>query len=669
MPRKAPVPQTGAILSLDEAERLQKEHGDRVDIAWGGVARPWFAWQTRMLSSTCDEIGLLGGKSGGKSTVMRAWLVSGNPTKPDFDDQGAPILVNQSYINHPDYLGLILRKNEDDLTDFISRASRMWASLGAEYVRGHFRFPSGARIDAGHLKDSTSWQKYIGIEYTRIAIDEAGLIPEFNLFEELRSCMRTAYPDEMRCQVVLASNAGGPGTAWLIERFMKARDENNLIIPHDNIITETYTHPFSCKEEKRTRIWMFSTIEDNPIMRDSPYAVTLISLTDPKKRKAYFEGQWDALYGSYFGDLFRPDGPVTSNNEPATANHVVPADTVKLLPWWHRSVGMDWGYAHESAIMWACKNPNGQIYLYRELVAPHTSPERLGFEIAMASRDELEKLTSHSMVLHLSHDAFNNRAGDKSIAELVGMGISRVLGPNSVHLPDIMIKRIREAYEADAYRYEDITARDKAIEGIRLQRKLGITIRIAEKTGIIGWQHVRETLRFMPIGERNAVFDHQIFMRLLREEPTKAEEYARLYRDLKPEILPVLQILKERCPRIIDAIPRAQHQEGEEAMDKAHFMGRDSVDALLYLIMGMRDEMPDEPFEEFRAQRLEAIVRQEPGVSVDDLVRINQGLEQKWKDKNKQPAPYTPPRHARLSRLIAQGKWKPPSKIDERISY
>lgn len=666
MPRKAPVPTTGAILSLEEAERLQEAHGARVDIAWGGKDRPWFDWQTRMLNCTCDEIGLLGGKSGGKSTVMRAWLISGNPDKPDYDSEGQSVLVNQSYIYHPDFLGLILRKNEDDLTDFIARASRMWASLGAEYVRGHFRFPSGARIDAGHLKDSTSWQKYIGIEYQRIAIDEAGLIPEFNLFEELRSCMRSPYP-ELRCQVVLASNAGGPGTGWLIDRFMKARDEFKQIIAHDQVITETYTHPFTMKEEKRTRIWIFSTIKDNPVMRDTPYAVTLISLTDPKKREAYFEGHWDALYGSYFGDLFRPDGPVFSNKEPDNANHVVPEASVKLLPWWHRSIGMDWGYAHESAIMWACQDANGRIYIYREIVASQASPERLGYEIAMASRAELELLTSHSMVLHLSHDAFSTRAGDKSIAELIAVGIQRVLGPNSVHLPDLMIKRIKEAYEADSYRYEDMQARDKAIEGIRLQRKLGITIRIAEKTGIIGWQHVRETLRWQTIGERNAQFEQSIFMRLLREAPDKAEEYARLFRDLKPEILPKLQILRERCPRLIDAIPRAQHEDGQEAMDKAHFKGRDSVDGLLYLIMGMRDEMPPEPFEEFRAHKLETIQQQQPSMSVDDLVRINMGLEAQWKEKNTQPAPFTPPRQARLSRLIMQGKYKLPSKVYERI--
>lgn len=664
MPRPA-VQQTGAIVSVEEAERLFKEHGDRIEVTWGGTERPWFNWQVRMLSCLCDEIGLLGGKAGGKSTVMRGWLVSGNPHLPDYDERGTPLLVNQSYIYHPDYLGLILRKTEDDLADFVNRAQRMWKPYGAEYVKGAFKFPSGARIDCGHMRDSTSWQKFIGIEYQRIAIDEAGLIADFNSFEELRSCMRSPFP-ELRCQVVLASNAGGPGTSWLIERFMKARDENNLIIPHDNVITECYTHPFSGKQETRTRIWMFSTIEDNTVMRETPYAVTLISLTDPKKRKAYFDGHWDALYGSYFGDLFRPDGPVESNSEPENANHVVPAESFRTLPWWHRSIGMDWGYAHESAIMWACQTPEKRICVYRELVASQASPERLGYELAMASRDELERLPSHSMVLHLSHDAFQNRTGDKSIAELIGMGIARVLGPDSVHLPDLMIRNLKDAWERDAYRYEDQKARDSAIEAIRLQRRLGITIRLAEKTGIIGWQHVRETMRWEQIGQRNATFDHQIYMRLLREEPSKAEEYARLYRDLVPEILPKLQIVKEHCPRLIDAIPRAQHEDGQEAMDKTHFTGRDSVDALLYLIMGMRDEMPEQPFEEFRAQQIRSVQRQDPSLSVNDLVRINETLEREWQEKNRQPAPFTPPRASRMGRLVTQGKWKPQQRAWER---
>lgn len=657
--------QSGAVLSSDEALRLKDELGQSVRIGWGGE-QPWFEWQKRLLTCTVDEIGCFGGKAGGKSSSIRGWLVSGNPHLPDFAEDGGPLLFNQSYIYHPDYYGLILRRNEKDLKFFLREAERMWAPLGAEYKNGYFEFMSGARIDTGHLADENAWMKFIGNEYTRVAIDEAGLIPDYGLIEELRSCMRTPHP-ELRIQIVYASNAGGPGTSWIIDRFMRVKDEHGNLIPHDTVITEKRIHPFTKKEETRTRIWMFSTVADNTVMRDTQYASDLIYLQDAKRRRAYFEGQWDALYGSYFGDVFRPDGPIVSNNEPSHASHVVPSASIQLLPWWHRSMGMDWGYAHEASILWACQNPEGRIYIYRELVASQASPDRLGYELARASRDELERLTSHSMVLHLSHDAFDNRRGDKSIAELIAMGISRVLGPDAVHLPDLMIRRIRESYQQDAYQLEDEQARDKAIEAIRLQRRLGITIRIAEKTGVIGWQHVRETMRWETIGQYNAQYDHQMFIKLLQENPSRAEEYARLFRDIKPEILPRLQIIRETCPRLIEAIPRAQHEDGTENVDKAHFKGKDSVDSLLYLIMGMHDEAPAEPFEDFRNKTLETVRKRDPLISTDDLVRINEGIEAEWKHKNRQPAPFTPPRAARLHRLIVQGKFKQQPRIWERV--
>lgn len=667
MPRPLPRKDDSlaAIVSSEEAARLQERYGARVVVHGGGPGQDWWDWQKRVLTCLADEVAMLGGKGSGKSAVMRGWLISGNPNLPDYDSEDNPVPVNQSYTYHPEYLGLILRKNEGDLADFIRRAARMWQPYGGEYKNGRFEFPSGARIDCGHLKDETSWQKYIGIEYQRIAIDEAGLIKEYDLFDELRSCMRTPYP-ELRVQIVLASNAGGPGTGWLIERYMKARDKNNVIIPHDTIIEEEFMHPFTGEKKTRTRIWMFSTVEDNPIYKTSDYAVTLLSIQDPKKRRAYFEGHWDALFGSYFGDIFRPEGPVMANSEPPTANHVI--EPIKLQPWWHRSISMDWGYAHESAVLWAAKSPDRRTYIYRELVASQTSPVRMGFEIAMATREELATYPSRSITLHLSHDAFAARGGDKSYAELIAQGMARVLGANSVHLPDLLIRNLRESFAMNEVAAPWVTQeREKAIEAIRLQRRIGITIRIAEKTSVIGWQHCREIMRWESIGEINAQFDPQMAQDLLMRDPSAFTEYCKLYRDVQPEVLPKLQIFNT-CKRLIDAIPRAQHEDGTEAVSKDHYPGRDSLDAFSYLVTGMIEECPPEPYEVFRDSRLDKIVKQSPQVTVNDLIHANRVIEAEWKDKMSQRASYTPPRHARASRMLLQGKMKPDQTVRTRVN-
>lgn len=664
------------VLTPEEAKRAAAQIDGKVTESWGFGRLKWTPMQLRVFKCKEDEIGMLGGKGSGKSALARGWLVSGNPYEPPTDVNGQPILVNRSYTYHPHYRGLILRKNQEDLDDFIQRAAEMWGpSLGGQYVDGHFRFPSGAIIDCGHMKDATAWQKYLGIEFQRIVIDEAALIPDFASYEQLRSCMRTVHP-ELKTQILLTSNAHGRGAGWLRERFMDVcvgKKENGgrvwssnpdrlegEKIPHGETIFEEFKDPDSGEMFAQSRVWIFSNYKDNPAVMRTGYGRQLATLTDPKMRRAYLEGDWDAFFGSYFSDVFRPRGPHAG--EPDNANHVI--NPITLTPWWNRTIAMDWGYAHETAVLWGAKSPDGRLYVYREMAASQVSPERWGYEIANASREELEKLNSHSMTLYLSHDAFQNRNGDHTIAEIVALGIARVLGPKSVHLPDLMIRKIKEAYYQDMMGGDSALARDKAIENIRLQKRLGITIRMAEKTSVIGWQHCRELMRFEPIGTINNDFDGNLAMKILQDSgPDKFNEYVNLYRVTKQEVLPKLQIFST-LRRLIDAIPKAQHVDGEEDMDKAHFFGKDLCDAFSYLVLGASDDTPQEPFEAYRDRMMTELLEREPNATTMSLVGANMEWEARFKSKNS-VAPYTPPRKARMRGLIQRGQWKQPNNVDE----
>jgi hypothetical protein len=675
-PKQTQAPSHAVIVTPEEARRLQQLPGNenlRV------VNDEWFEWQRRVLSGfglpyPIEEIGLFGGKGSGKSSLMRAFLVMGNPHEKATDANGNLLLnVHRSYTYHPSYRGLILRKNAEDLDDFIGRANLLYKNLGGIYANGMFTFPSGAVVDCGHMKDKTAYQKYIGIEYQRIAIDEAGLIADYESYNELWSCMRSPFP-ELHCQMILASNCGGPGVGWIMDRFMTVRDKNGNAVPHGTVIQEKFRHPFTGEEKKRSRIWVFSTIADNPIYRTSDYAITLISNPDKKQRAAYFEGKWDALWGTYFGDVFRPNGPV--GNEPPEANHVIRRDPktmrypVEIGYWWPRHIGFDWGYSHESAIMWGAQSPEGgplsinrRVYVYREMVQSQMGGYRAGYELALASRDELEKLPSHSIILWLSHDAFGQRGGDRSYAELIAMGIASVLGKDAVHLPDMLEKRIKDAYEIHVGNPMALQQRDDAIKALWLQRNSGITIRKADKASTIGWQHFREQLRWESMGTPNAQFNREQYFEILKEDVDRAAEYARTFRDFKPEVLPKLKIF-DCCPRLIEALPKLQHKDGEEDVAKEHFKGRDSVDGCLYLLLGMREASPEEPYEAYRDQALTEARLANPGMNVSDLIWVNRRLEAKWDEQHKSIAPFTPVRGQRLQRMIAQGKVKRPNMID-----
>lgn len=635
---RVPQQASGLIVTPEEASTLQ-EQGYEVDFTWGGPDKPWNAPQLKILTSTADEILAAGGKGGGKSEAARAFLIGGNPDKSSYFEDGTEIPWNISYSRHPHYHGLVLRKNQEDLDEFIAKAAEMYKPHGGMYISGQFRFPSGAVIDLGHMRDKNSWQKYLGIEYQRIVIDEAALIPDFASYEQLRTCLRTTHT-ELRCQMLLTSNANGPGVGWITERFMNAHDINGNKYSPGELIEEWYEDPDTGEKFKQTRIWIFSTYKDNPHVMKTQYGRQLATITDEKMRRAYLDGDWYALFGSFFGDLFRPVGP--RQGEDTNANHVVKPESIIMQPFWHRSIAMDWGYAHESAIYWGCQEPNnGRLVVYRELVADQTSPERLGYEIALASRDELEQSTSKSMILHLSHDAFSTRAGARTIAELVYAGMVRVLGRNAVHVPDILINNLMESYEKDAYSEVDIRRREQAIEAIKTQKRIGITIRKADKTSVIGWQHCRELMRWKSVGINNTTFDADKWQMLVKSDLRAAAEYAKIFRNRPTEILPKLQIL-DTCPRLIAAIPAVQHEDGTENVDKKHFKGRDSVDSFCYLVMGVRDEDPKIPKEYYMQDEMSKILAQSPDLDFNSRVHVARALEEEWGQKNKPRAPFTP---------------------------
>jgi hypothetical protein len=111
--------------------------------------------QLEVLIRTEDEILFGGARGGGKTHGGMLWLIKGNPDLPQDDP------VNISYLNHPRYRALVLRRQLDDLKDWIDRAQQFFCAdagspLGAKYQIQNktFIFPSGAKIICANLKSS-----------------------------------------------------------------------------------------------------------------------------------------------------------------------------------------------------------------------------------------------------------------------------------------------------------------------------------------------------------------------------------------------------------------------------------------------------------------------------------------------------------------------------------
>lgn len=538
----------------------------------------WEAWpkQEEWLARTEFEILAGGARGPGKTAAGIAWLVSGNPTG---HTTGTP--CDQSYILHPYYRALVLRRNAVDMGDWIAKAKRIFIPLGADWRarEGEFQFPSGAVIVVGHLDSEDAYEKYQGHEYVRILLEEATQIPSVVLYLRLQASCRTPYK-EMRRQIFLTANPGGRGHHWVRERFVSVGPAET-----------PYTDPIS----GLPRIFMPGRVSDNPIYaNDRAYIGTLMALP-PMIRRAWLDGDWDAIAGAAFQEFrIAPSG-----NEPPEACHVVQSTDIAVAPWFHRWLACDWGYSHNAAVYKFAELPGKQVHVLDELVMTQVTPEELGVEIGrFAASDLLNPMegSQRHMDLFLSPDAFERRTSERTIADQLAEGLQKVLGPDSVYI------------------HPSATPNDKPdglFQRLELAQRASIIIQRATNQRVAGWMNMRSMLRWWPIlPPSQSQWDPAYALKLQQENPLKYQEYAKLFVP-KNEVLPRLKIHFDKCPKLVMAIPLAKMNDPDRRggdpndIDKAHFEGMDSLDSLRYGLMGYRSMDIMEPKEEFMRKHMD----------------------------------------------------------------
>lgn len=239
-----------------------------------------------------------GARGGGKTDAGLVWLTD--------------------HISNPRYRALVIRKNADDLSDWVDRATRMYSLLGAKvaYRPAEITFPSGAIIKTGHLKDDQAYTKYQGHEYQRILIEELTQVPDEKRYLQLLASCRSTVSG-IKPQVFNTTNPGGVGHGWVKRRFI------DITIPNT---------PYRDPTSNRTRIYIPARIDDNPTLleADPDYINFLESLknTDVELWKAWRLGDWDTFAGQFFKE-FRRDLHVCKPFMPNKQNVIVG--------------GMDWG--------------------------------------------------------------------------------------------------------------------------------------------------------------------------------------------------------------------------------------------------------------------------------------------------------------------------------------
>ena len=282
--------------------------------------------QTQFLAASEREVFYGGARGGGKSYAM---------------------LVDPLRFCHKEHHRcLLLRRSMPELRDMINHSQRLYpkAYPGAKWreQEKEWRFPSGARIEFGYAENLTDVLRYQGQSYTWIGIDELPQYPTPEIYNFLRSSLRSVDPD-IPVFMRATGNPGNIGSMWVKEMFVDPSEPNK---PFDVLINTIIG------QKKITRKFIPAKLQDNPyLMQTDDYLVMLSSLPEVQ-RKQFLDGDWSA-----FEDCAFPEFDVI--------RHV--SEPFEIPRNWHRFRTCDWGYSSHACCLWIAIDFDNNLWVYREL--------------------------------------------------------------------------------------------------------------------------------------------------------------------------------------------------------------------------------------------------------------------------------------------------------------
>ncbi|HYV62615.1 MAG TPA: hypothetical protein VE958_08065 [Bryobacteraceae bacterium] len=548
--------------------------------------------QTAAILSEADEILLGGARGGGKTLAGILWLLKGNYDLPE----GHP--VRNTAVNWPHYRALVVRRNAQDLRDWIDQAWEIFKDTGAKKTGQPvtFEWPSHAKIYTDHLNDEDAFNKYRGWSLTRILLEELTEIPYakwyLRLFGSLRARKQGDGSTMLKTQILATTNPDGPGMMWVKRRFVEVYAKGARIPPNT-----TFRDPLT----KLTRVFIPALLDDNKFLGPE-YEQQLLAQRGESEAiyQAWRWGRWDVFSGQFY-DTYRPDG--NREGEPVWAKHTYDAADVVLAPYWPMAIGVDWGYNHDSAAYWGRWNQQDKrLYVFREFVARQMGSRQLGQEIARRTLPDIFGLGDQAHVpLFLSHDAFSKEDNTRTRAELFAEGVEDVLGQGSTHIVDLTDgeKKMdaQAAFEASTNRLRS------------LSNGAAITIHKARSDRPAMAAYTREMLNWRVLEQKPPDMDYA--RRLLAHDNgmAMADEYLARFRDRKePDPVPKLKI-ERSCVKLKNCLLSMVYDEtNTEAPMKvnstADSPGDDPHDALWYLLMGARMTVNRKPRSVFIDERL-----------------------------------------------------------------
>lgn len=271
-----------------------------------------FAVTARMadLPDGPEEVGYGGARGGGKTHILFGQI--------GLDDCQ----------RFPGLKCLILRKSgKSNLETLQDVRMKLFMGLPHKFAghKGVIQFPNGSRILTGHFQNEKDIDKYLGLEYDIIGVEEATTLTK-NKYRDIQTCCRTSKSG-WRPRMYSNCNPGGVGHAWYRAKFIV---------------------PYRGKVQCRTR-FIPALPTDNPY-NNREYLGILDRLTGWQHR-AWRLGDWDIAAGQFF-TTFRRDAHGSDQ-----------FDEGKAIEWY---LSLDYGFNHFTVVYLGCKDGDGNLHIVDE---------------------------------------------------------------------------------------------------------------------------------------------------------------------------------------------------------------------------------------------------------------------------------------------------------------
>jgi phage terminase large subunit len=266
--------------------------------------------------------------------------------------------MNAFCLRFPDALGLATRKFAESLKNSIIPTLETITPQSVVHVpsKSRFEYPNGSVIVYGGMKDKKQREKIRSVANKTSGVDialmEEGSGFEEDDFEELGGRMRgTAAP---WTQIMLITNPDAE-THWINQKLIRPFMSGN-------------SRALSC---------YFPKCEDNPTLPPE-YMERLRALTGVRRARLY-EGRWVRAEGTIYADSWD------------ASKHIVP--WFPIPEDWRRFRTIDFGFVHARVCLWIAVDPDGGMWVYRQIYKTKQRATEFAQEIIRRSRGERIEVT------------------------------------------------------------------------------------------------------------------------------------------------------------------------------------------------------------------------------------------------------------------------------------